>query len=409
MKHTEYGKEKSTQVEVYLLKNEKDSLPLGYQILQEIVLYLPQQKVWVENNQIEIGWLSLQEVLSLRSVSNESLVLEHFDPTCENARDIALLPIMPPRPSFYIYDHLGNTRVVFKGNLTNCTTPTLVLEYLGDYYPYGKTLREFVPSGKTEKYLTTQHERDIETGLDYRGARYYDADLARFLTLDPLANKYMGYSPYNYVLGNPVMLIDPDGNEAQGPGDPPYIPINGLYVLNNEMKYYFAALGDLVGFKAEAHHNVSYTSSLNVLNVNVAHTTTINSGAEFETNFKEYFLSNRNEVPYKSGVGVYLKTEMKAAVDVAKVGSLNVSVYGKKEESTKGSRTAAGLTLSVPLPKGKGDASLELSNTVNASGQNSSAVKFGVDYTFSTKPVTTPQGVKNVVTTKVGASVSKKL
>jgi RHS repeat-associated protein len=72
-------------------------------------------------------------------------------------------------------------------------------------------LREFIATGKAEKYLTTQHERDLETGLDYRGARYYDADLARFLTLDPMAEKYMGYSPYNYVMGNPIRLIDPDG------------------------------------------------------------------------------------------------------------------------------------------------------------------------------------------------------
>jgi len=31
-----------------------------------------------------------------------------------------------------------------------------------DLSPYGKTLREFKP--KTEKYLTTHHERDTETG-----------------------------------------------------------------------------------------------------------------------------------------------------------------------------------------------------------------------------------------------------
>ena len=44
-----------------------------------------------------------------------------------------------------------------------------------DYYPYGKILREWVPATGAEKYLTTHHERDQETGLDYRGARYYDA------------------------------------------------------------------------------------------------------------------------------------------------------------------------------------------------------------------------------------------
>jgi RHS repeat-associated protein len=55
------------------------------------------------------------------------------------------------------------------------------------------------------------HERDTETDLDYRGARFYDSEVVRFLSLDPLAAKYAAWSPYNYVLGNPVKFIDEDG------------------------------------------------------------------------------------------------------------------------------------------------------------------------------------------------------
>ena len=65
--------------------------------------------------------------------------------------------------------------------------------------------------------MTTGHERDAETGLDYRGARFYDADVARFLSLDPLAAEFPAWSDYNYVLGNPVMLVDPDGRSASSP------------------------------------------------------------------------------------------------------------------------------------------------------------------------------------------------
>ena len=77
-----------------------------------------------------------------------------------------------------------------------------------------KILREYV-NGEQEKFLTTHHERDVETGLDYRGARFYDADVARFLSLDPLAKKYSNLSPYNYVAGNPLIFIDSDGKEIQ--------------------------------------------------------------------------------------------------------------------------------------------------------------------------------------------------
>jgi RHS repeat-associated protein len=78
-----------------------------------------------------------------------------------------------------------------------------------DYFPYGKILREFIKT--PEKYVTTGHERDTEIGLDYRGARFYDSDVARFLSLDPLAAQFPEWSDYNYVLGNPMMFIDPDG------------------------------------------------------------------------------------------------------------------------------------------------------------------------------------------------------
>ena|SRR3989338_8658700 len=76
------------------------------------------------------------------------------------------------------------------------------------YFPYGKILREFV-SGQEERFLTTQHERDRETGLDYRGVRYYDSDVTRFLSVDPWAMKYPAWSTYNCCMGNPVIFVDP--------------------------------------------------------------------------------------------------------------------------------------------------------------------------------------------------------
>jgi RHS repeat-associated protein len=80
-----------------------------------------------------------------------------------------------------------------------------------DYFPYGKILREFIKT--PEKYVTTGHERDTEIGLDYRGARFYDSDVARFLSLDPHAADYLSISDYSYVAGNPIMIVDPDGKD----------------------------------------------------------------------------------------------------------------------------------------------------------------------------------------------------
>jgi len=89
------------------------------------------------------------------------------------------------------------------------------LEQVADYYPYGKTLREFI-ADDAEKFLTTHHERDQETGLDYRGARFYDAEVGRFLGVDPLAVAFASWSSYSFVLGCPTRYIDPTGQAPQG-------------------------------------------------------------------------------------------------------------------------------------------------------------------------------------------------
>ena len=108
--------------------------------------------------------------------------------------------------TYFLYDHLGNTRVAFRAK----DEDSVIVVNAMDYYSYGKILREY-DGGAGDRYLTTNHERDKETGLDYRGARYYDSDIARFLSTDPWADKYPSWSTYNYVMGNPVKFVDPTG------------------------------------------------------------------------------------------------------------------------------------------------------------------------------------------------------
>jgi RHS repeat-associated protein len=119
-----------------------------------------------------------------------------------------------PKFTFFIYDHLGNSRILYTNSLTYCHTDSVkyVLEHVLDYYPFGRTLREYVHV--RERFQTTYHERDEESGLDYRGARFYDGDVGRFLSVDPLASDFAAWSTYSYTFDNPIRFIDPDGRAA---------------------------------------------------------------------------------------------------------------------------------------------------------------------------------------------------
>jgi len=62
-----------------------------------------------------------------------------------------------------------------------------------------------------QPFTYTARELDEETGLYYYRARYYDPQVGRFVSKDPIGFEGGDNNLYGYVLNNPVNATDPEG------------------------------------------------------------------------------------------------------------------------------------------------------------------------------------------------------
>jgi RHS repeat-associated protein len=196
----------------YVLQSHLDFISEDYEIVSSYDITEETNQFAFTMTDGTIGYFSLEELFDMLGLVANNITLS---PTIDPFTIPLNVPTTVHEPDFhyYIYDHLGNTRIVYSTTIPNCGNPEYTLEAVMDYFPYGKILRQFIKT--PEKYVTTGHERDAETGLDYRGARFYDGDVGRFLSLDPLAAEYPSLSDYCYVAGNPMMFVDTDGQRVK--------------------------------------------------------------------------------------------------------------------------------------------------------------------------------------------------
>lgn len=130
--------------------------------------------------------------------------------------------VLSSSTNYYLHDHLGTTRIELSSSGA--------ILWQGQFTPFGQeiiggtttapTIGPEPSDGTSMRYKFTGEERDVESGLDYVGARYYASSMGRFSSPDPgwllaadLSNP-QSLNMYSYVLNNPLINVDPTGMEC---------------------------------------------------------------------------------------------------------------------------------------------------------------------------------------------------
>lgn len=135
------------------------------------------------------------------------------------------------RRIYELTSHLGSVITTINDKKVGFTTDNFTVSYYlaeivsqQDYYPFGMLQPGRTYNlGSLYRYGFNGKENDNEVKGDGNQvafeARIYDPRLGRFLSTDPLEQKYPGQSPYLFAYNSPISFVDVLGKEG-GPGGP---------------------------------------------------------------------------------------------------------------------------------------------------------------------------------------------
>ncbi|EAY24864.1 putative cell wall-associated protein [Microscilla marina ATCC 23134] len=111
-------------------------------------------------------------------------------------------------------------------------TPQLIVQE-NHYYPFGLELEGLSKHGKPEhrwKFTSVELVSDFDLQwYDYKYRKNYNSQVARFFSVDPIAEEYIYLTPYQHASNNPASNIEIEGLEGQ--------PVAGNEKAGNKAKH----------------------------------------------------------------------------------------------------------------------------------------------------------------------------
>jgi RHS repeat-associated protein len=116
------------------------------------------------------------------------------------------------RYEYTLRDHLGNARVTFtEASIASFTGTSAVLEILQEnhYYPFGMNQEgKWASTPNNYQYNGIEHINDLGLMNIGYAARFYNPALARFTSVDMLAEANEFFNPYTFAAHNPISNVD---------------------------------------------------------------------------------------------------------------------------------------------------------------------------------------------------------
>lgn len=260
---------------------------------------------------------------------------------------------------YHIKDHLGNTRAAYY-----TSGGDVKVIQINDYYPFG--MRHMpIAEENDNMYLYNGKELVDDYGLDWYdyGARMYDASLGRWHSVDPKAEKFYPWSPFNYAYNNPIFFIDRDGSEPDPPL--PYMTVlpMGKGTCNNNLGGYTWNIVAKTWNGFASIPNYLYMSGYDPAN-----TPSLSEVFQQAVNDYDYFIEHANR-------GTFREPEVQTDIGAAVLGAV---VSNQASKLLKGPKAGVADDISSPKVNGNSKLSTNKQHGYKIVDQDGNIQEFGI-------------------------------